>query len=125
MAATVTQPRIMPKWNLPARSWNRPKAIRKIKGPERSPSSCRLEFTRIGLRMETVLRQIWRVLIPSSSRSGGSSSKEDVGMVDEVKRDGGGAEDVEAAAADMSKDMKGRAGLEAPEAEFWGRGGWN
>lgn len=37
--ATVTQPRIIPKWSFPERSWKIPNAIRKRKGPERSASS--------------------------------------------------------------------------------------
>lgn len=67
---------MIPKWNFPAISWNRPNAMRKMNGPARSASSWRSGFKRIGFRIETVLRQIWRVLMPSSSRRGGSSSKD-------------------------------------------------
>uniref|UniRef100_A0A0A9DGJ3 Uncharacterized protein n=1 Tax=Arundo donax TaxID=35708 RepID=A0A0A9DGJ3_ARUDO len=118
--ATVTQPSTIPKWNFPARSWKSPKARRKRNGPERSASAwSEGSAERSGWRMESVFRQIWRVLMPSSSRSGGSSSKEapEPTPMGPVKK--GGAEE-EAAAAATSKDMKG-SGLAAEEVD--GRGG--
>lgn len=64
---------------------------------------------RNGFKMEIDLRQIWRVLMPSSSSRGGSSSKEEKELEEaEVKM---GAEKDEEGAAPTSKDMKGR-GLE-------------
>lgn len=124
----MTQPRMIPKWNLPASSWKRPKAMRKRKGPERSASSWRSGLTRKGLRVEVVLRQIWRVLMPSSSRRGGSSSKEvappERGPPTEEAKTGAEKEE-EAGAEPTSNDMKGRLGLEGPPAEeAVGRGAW-
>lgn len=69
--------------------------------------------------MEIVFRQIWRVLMPSSSRSGGSSSNDVPDPTPMGPAYRGGAEE-EAAAALTSKDMKG-SGFAAEEVE--GRGG--
>lgn len=119
MAATVIHPKMIPKWILPASNWNNPKETIKRNGPERSASSCKSGLTRKGLRMESVLLQICLVLIPSSSRRGGSSSK--LRLPPEMRSEKVGAAEkcggTEAAAAETSNDMKGMLGFAGKGAE--------
>jgi len=73
-------------------------------------------LTRNGFKIDFVFFQIWSGWIPSSSRSGSSSSKLATPPIGPVPPPIGPA--VVAAAEPISKDMKG-----IPE--FDGRGGWN
>lgn len=105
-AEMVAHPRSIPKWNFPASNWNSPKAKKKRNGPERSASDWRFGFGRNGLRIEIVLLQMCLVLMPSSSRRGGSSSK--LGFAEVIVGPSCGAEkEADWATEPTSKDMKG------------------
>lgn len=80
-AEMVAHPRIIPKWIFPESNWKSPKAKKNRNGPERSASKWRSVFVRNGMSIEIVLLQICFVLMPSSSRRGGSSSKFELAVV--------------------------------------------